>query len=211
MRGGTLILTNLAQLLKGLSPHARGNRGGQSDDLQVRGPIPACAGEPHWESQNQTRLRAYPRMRGGTRGSLPMLLSSKGLSPHARGNPTKRGLQFARSGPIPACAGEPCRGAAWPVRYGAYPRMRGGTGTGNMATSAHSGLSPHARGNHREYMVGTVVCGPIPACAGEPTVKWHSVCCMGAYPRMRGGTFVVSEQDYAGTGLSPHARGNPLL
>ena len=73
----------------------------------IRGPIPACAGEPSNEHNAWKSYWAYPRMRGGTELAITVVLLAQGLSPHARGNPAGYGLTVAALGPIPACAGEP--------------------------------------------------------------------------------------------------------
>ena len=91
----------------GLSPRVRGN-------LQVRkvndvyfGSIPACAGEP-CRGLGMVRVdQVYPRVCGGTYGTVRYDPRIVGLSPRVRGNlygGEERGGDY-RS--IPACAGEP--------------------------------------------------------------------------------------------------------
>ena len=53
--------------------------------------------------------------------------------------------------------------------------------------------------------------GPIPACAGEPDQTWRKVRAYGAYPRLRGGTEPTFNGLFSVEGLSPLARGNPVL
>ncbi len=189
MRGGTDGLLLLDGGDTGLSPHARGNRKLFFGFGFGFGPIPACAGEPTSWRQHLCRSRAYPRMRGGTLFQFVTLQPWLGLSPHARGNRAKTLASGGKSGPIPACAGEPrpkgsATGAPW-----AYPRMRGGTSIYGARDSADKGLSPHARGNLLEKGQQERGLGPIPACAGEPTTKREQNLKTGAYPRMRGGTW----------------------
>ena len=86
MRGGTGVGSCLTAFAEGLSPHARGNPAWHSCAHGHDGPIPACAGEPLAQSLYRLFLRAYPRMRGGTRGGQAFALNLLGLSPHARGN-----------------------------------------------------------------------------------------------------------------------------
>ncbi len=107
MRGGTAVAGAGAGAVAGLSPHARGNRGGDYL-LEIRiGPIPACAGEPGYFAESQDHSGAYPRMRGGTRLFHVPSSWAEGLSPHARGNHEQIVLSCLSPGPIPACAGEP--------------------------------------------------------------------------------------------------------
>ncbi len=73
------------------------------------------------------------------------------------------------------------------------------------------GLSPLARGNHDEQGDGAWLQGPIPARAGEPLGDVHSTLLQRAYPRSRGGTVSRNSKLVCQPGLSPLARGNPVL
>ncbi len=66
MRGGTSSTLITSSIMRGLSPHARGNLAPVLQDSGREGPIPACAGEPDRFILFNHRDRAYPRMRGGT-------------------------------------------------------------------------------------------------------------------------------------------------
>ena len=57
----------------------------------------------------------------------------------------------------------------------------------------------------------TISEGPIPARAGEPHVNHGGRLRLGAYPRSRGGTAKSVPLRYFLAGLSPLARGNPLV
>ena len=188
MRGGTAVSANLFGCDGGLSPHARGNRAARSPPVGVRGPIPACAGEPTTALFRLSSARAYPRMRGGTRPDLKVIAVPKGLSPHARGNPGGRYVHACGQRPIPACAGEPHHPAQRPQSARAYPRMRGGTFRDYVNELEAQGLSPHARGNRLSILSLGQEPGPIPACAGEPDLYTFLTYRYRAYPRMRGGT-----------------------
>ena len=149
-------------------------------------------------------------MRGGTYDDADEYGSAWGLSPHARGNPLKLPHATGSSGSIPACAGEPLRGPCSGCTLGVYPRMRGGTLTPAVMGAPFGGLSPHARGNPKGAWVKVGFMGSIPACAGEPRRQPHLCSSCGVYPRMRGGTSGHRVDAKLRTGLSPHARGNPL-
>jgi len=133
-----------------------------------------------------------------------------GLSPHARGNPRRDHGLSGLAGPIPACAGEPWPLSAASTSTRAYPRMRGGTAGLRWQGARSEGLSPHARGNPRAYGSQRLPLGPIPACAGEPSLCDALRAKQWAYPRMRGGTSVNFGGLPPEAGLSPHARRNPL-
>ncbi len=208
MRGGTDDNARTSGSEMGLSPHARGNPAQSKDHLMGLGPIPACAGEPQWFAGCVDRMRAYPRMRGGTSATRRGLPSQMGLSPHARGNHGGSGAGVWALRPIPACAGEPGAESLGGSAVGAYPRMRGGTARQQPARQLVMGLSPHARGNPASKGCSINSLGPIPACAGEPADLMHGSTSPWAYPRMRGGTIALSPEGTDLMGLSPHARGN---
>ncbi len=107
--GGTAARAELAIVTEGLSPRVRGNRVGHSHAEAERRSIPACAGEPDWKAIGTSIMEVYPRVCGGTldRRHPDMLLG--GLSPRVRGNPPGSPRSKARTGSIPACAGEPSR------------------------------------------------------------------------------------------------------
>jgi len=69
-RGGTAEAATEHITMKGLSPRARGNHLNGCQVFFALGPIPASAGEPLDAQARLSRLRAYPRERGGT-GSRP--------------------------------------------------------------------------------------------------------------------------------------------
>src|SRR6185437_5161809 len=125
--GGTLVRNASIQSAGGLSPRVRGNREGGLVELGEGGPIPACAGEPIRSGHHQCAQRAYPRVCGGTVGIVSRSDSPWGLSPRVRGNRRGSWSLWHRMGPIPACAGEPVRRAAYLGAYWAYPRVCGGT------------------------------------------------------------------------------------
>ena len=85
--GGTRAKAQLYGVLHGLSPRVRGNPPCRLAAATPAGSIPACAGEPE-PSGNYTRCDAvYPRVCGGTRSALVVVIMLSGLSPRVRGNP----------------------------------------------------------------------------------------------------------------------------
>ena len=109
--------------------------------------IPACAGEPPPAGPRWCWAGVYPRVCGGTRTPWHARTACTGLSPRVRGN---RDHRIDRSGPrgsIPACAGEPLVVASLVTGVLVYPRVCGGTPTGQVVPPAAQGLSPRVRGN----------------------------------------------------------------
>ena len=162
----------------GLSPRVRGNRRWPSYSHARRsaGSIPACAGEPEPEPAQRRVLSAglSPRVRGNPLdiGNGAVTLLDLGLSPRVRGN--LEDYPFAEDGirSIPSCAGEPWakENQRWPLSV--YPRVCGGTFKvlGIEQSRRCRGLSPRVRGNliRTHQLVQRILCGSIPACAGEP-------------------------------------------
>ena len=175
VRGNHFVISQWRRRWRGLSPPVRGNPPARYRAPRlVSGSIPACAGEPHFES-----------------GSNPAI--HLGLSPPVRGNPTGMAAYFKRNGSIPACAGEPFRFQRMPAgRSRVYPRLCGGTDDwptnvgknrvgsipacagepriGPLASASLAGLSPPVRGNPDDsrFWIGRSWRRSIPACAGEP-------------------------------------------
>ena len=194
----------------GLSPRVRGNLSVAADDADLKGSIPACAGEPHTEALLARLIAVYPRVCGGTMRWPVCWRIPFGLSPRVRGNRSGTIGLAAKQRSIPACAGEPLPELDFSKMVKVYPRVCGGTRRRSSRRCAKWGLSPRVRGN--PLHVGAVIhaVGSIPACAGEPqhnkaVAHWYKV-----YPRVCGGTAGVKDGLTGDGGLSPRVRGNLL-
>ena len=64
--GGTLSISLAGSLHPGLSPRVRGNPVTTASPLILQRSIPACTGEPWWDTCDQCRRWVYPRVYGGT-------------------------------------------------------------------------------------------------------------------------------------------------
>ena len=166
--GATRFLALKTRSNGGLSPRVRGNPSSKDRALALRGPIPACAGQPQVRTQRGQRNRAYPRVCGATQSKEERLQHQRGLSPRVRGNPHVRIVVVLTVGPIPACAGQPLRAWAPCTRATAYPRVCGATRRGTPVPRPAPGLSPRVRGNRDRRADEPRREGPIPACAGQP-------------------------------------------
>ncbi len=127
-----------------------------------------------------------------------------------RGNQSRRCRTSATPRPIPAHAGEPVAGwvAGWVA--GAYPRACGGTVIVIDFVILLWGLSPRMRGNPTPLQEKALLLGPIPAHAGEPSIRLLLCPCFRAYPRACGGTPTYPQVARLLGGLSPRMRGNLL-
>ena len=208
MCGATFAPYLRARFREGLSPRVRGNLGCRRVLLASRGPIPACAGQPCSNRLPPIFWGAYPRVCGATMQSLAVCTAHVGLSPRVRGNRVCKHLAYWRSGPIPACAGQPSFAKFVLSASTAYPRVCGATAVNLMSLSAITGLSPRVRGNHWKASKAVGRAGPIPACAGQPEQEITAKIAPRAYPRVCGATAVRPGPRESQGGLSPRVRGN---
>ena len=145
--GGTEFSVLADNYALGLSPRVRGNHRRRHLAVVPRGSIPACAGEPRCPRWTRRWRWVYPRVCGGTLLPVAPALAVEGLSPRVRGNQLRHRQPRLRGGSIPACAGEPCWGAATPPACRVYPRVCGGTAAAQTQWRWSEGLSPRVRGN----------------------------------------------------------------
>ena len=188
MCGGTTRRCCAGLPERSLSPRVRGNHIVSVLVIVPRRSIPACAGEPQEFAAVEVSKTVYPRVCGGTEGSITIRRISHGLSPRVRGNPVRSVIRLAGQRSIPACAGEP--GIRGVVEHFAkvYPRVCGGTGDGHSSLRVVVGLSPRVRGNLFETLNFLAPERSIPACAGEPGIFPPPVPPQQVYPRVCGGT-----------------------
>jgi len=73
------------------------------------------------------------------------------------------------------------------------------------------GLSPHTRGKLLNHAQLSIVFRPIPAHAGETSVRACGRRSPMAYPRTRGGNHTWDAEVRDVYGLSPHTRGKPHM
>ena len=206
--GGTGLASFIRDNQGGLSPRVRGNQIRRRPGHPVRGSIPACAGEPPAAYSRTAPPEVYPRVCGGTLRRPTVRHQLAGLSPRVRGNRCPTPARGTRGGSIPACAGEPARRAGPPPFRAVYPRVCGGTWCAPVRCRAAPGLSPRVRGNPNCEIAYLRYERSIPACAGEPSPADAPPRGAGVYPRVCGGTPLVSSMTARLIGLSPRVRGN---
>ena len=208
--GGTTS-HNLCQYRQlGLSPHIRGNECLNLHTRQHQGSIPAHTGERAAVRAGGREREVYPRTYGGTSAATGRLRSTRGLSPHIRGNGRTRYPEPGTRGSIPAHTGERAHVERRRPLGRVYPRTYGGTGRPSPRLDPRRGLSPHIRGNDRLPSGQDLDLGSIPAHTGErqcDRLRGHS---FGVYPRTYGGTAGIHRRGNRVLGLSPHIRGNAV-
>ena len=128
----------------------------------------------------------YPRWRGEHDKSLTKNNSTPGLSPLARGTHHYFGKSVIKNRFIPAGAGNTAPLKICTKAIAVYPRWRGEHYFCNAQRYSRIGLSPLARGTHKNKTPKRLYLRFIPAGAGN-TIKSHSLLSKSAvYPRWRG-------------------------
>ena len=191
----------------GLSPRGRGKPNQRAPRCEMRGSIPAWAGETP-TGYPPIRLDAvYPRVGGGNGGYAPHRRGDRGLSPRGRGKRRPLILSFRRKGSIPAWAGETFRHDHEHGFATVYPRVGGGNRSHTVGGQYGFGLSPRGRGKQIEAYLDGLAQRSIPAWAGETRSAGRSRSRSRVYPRVGGGNLVAEMPIGSGRGLSPRGRG----
>ncbi len=150
-------------------------------------------------------------MCGATRKAKTGAPGWRGLSPRVRGNPERQRQIRRRLRPIPACAGQPRKVPYRQRPRQAYPRVCGATFGRRNGTESAVGLSPRVRGNQMLLRDALGNIGPIPACAGQPSIPCSKESAIRAYPRVCGATACNRDELVTVYGLSPRVRGNRIF
>ncbi len=208
MGGGTHRLNCFDGRFRGLSPRGRGNLVLGGRNIEFEGSIPAWAGEPLIAASQKLAVGVYPRVGGGTTPEVVPAMIVEGLSPRGRGNLCVPIAPASETGSIPAWAGEPHSPEHSAENIWVYPRVGGGTSTGERLGVQDEGLSPRGRGNRADGAARTARRGSIPAWAGEPRQAAGTAGERGVYPRVGRGTSRSPTDQVEEGGLSPRGRGN---
>jgi hypothetical protein len=139
----------------------------------------------------------------------PGLRGGEGRSPRGRGSPRRAGAGRARSGSIPAWAGEPPWSACGKVSSRVDPRVGGGASKPSARKLCAMGRSPRGRGSLGAGFGAALLGGSIPAWAGEPHLPRDHAASPRVDPRVGGGAALDTTQFIGGLGRSPRGRGSP--
>ncbi len=208
-RGELFCALAFCWLSRGLSPLARGTLCRCQHCWRVIRFIPAGAGNTVPRIISLSSSTVYPRWRGEHSASLMPIIGLGGLSPLARGTRRQRIVRLPLHRFIPAGAGNTGKTNIGVRVVPVYPRWRGEHSIRRFCSSSDAGLSPLARGTHKNKTPKRLYLRFIPAGAGN-TMKSHSLLSKSAvYPRWRGEHVLPSYPAGAAAGLSPLARGTP--
>ena len=173
-------------VFSGSSPLARGTLPRQMNHSASIGLIPARAGNTEMFAPDQTDTRAHPRSRGEHGINSIRSGTCQGSSPLARGTHSANPFGPARTGLIPARAGNTwlCTGSR--PGHRAHPRSRGEHAIRSAERATVRGSSPLARGTPDAETPVDAAAGLIPARAGNTHRHLTPTSSLRAHPRSRG-------------------------
>ena len=156
------------QVVRGLSPWARGIRWEVRPRSRYLGSIPVGTGNPTGSGSTSVVSAVYPRGHGESLRWPLRLSQSSGLSPWARGILSAAFGRITETRSIPVGTGNPQQSCtAWPARR-VYPRGHGESVMPSTCTALSSGLSPWARGIRAGVPARGTQGGSIPVGTGNP-------------------------------------------
>ncbi len=210
-RGELFCALAFCWLSRGLSPLARGTlKVLKNIGFRTRF-IPAGAGNTGVIPIAARNAAVYPRWRGEHDKSLTKNNSTPGLSPLARGTHHYFGKSVIKNRFIPAGAGNTYRSNGRNTEFSVYPRWRGEHYFCNAQRYSRIGLSPLARGTRCSVNIDGDVTRFIPAGAGNTFLRLFMRIKNSVYPRWRGEHRRGLTSRPSQTGLSPLARGTPVV
>ena len=197
--------------LGGLSPLARGTRRQRIVRLPLHRFIPAGAGNTSTLSITTDREPVYPRWRGEHPNGSALSYPQIGLSPLARGTQSDAIDALIDARFIPAGAGNTEGAEEYRIQNAVYPRWRGEHQLSDVSLAWRHGLSPLARGTpvHIRFLVARSRF--IPAGAGNTDQIPVPQSTPSVYPRWRGEHLLIKWRARCVYGLSPLARGTPVV
>ena len=187
IRGEHSRMSDVADVVRGSSPHTRGARRHVRPARRHHRIIPAYAGSTSTRSLRTARRWDHPRIRGEHIQIRVVVNGFDGSSPHTRGAHPPRPERDHPGGIIPAYAGS-TRNQQNQTRWTPdHPRIRGEHQSLFLAELRDGGSSPHTR--------------------GAPEARKSHLLCLPDHPRIRGEHVdgVLCEGDAVGS--SPHTRG----
>ena len=152
---------------KGSPPRVRGKDPDAERGCERGGITPACAGKRSARSAACLAGKDHPRVCGEKLHSLSSQLCVHGSPPRVRGKVDAATLTLKARGITPACAGKrllPC--CFWRLHRD-HPRVCGEKRTRQAVWTQCGGSPPRVRGKVVLLLVGWLLSGITPACAGK--------------------------------------------
>ena len=178
--------STVACICAGSSPRMRGTPMACFTFRVRYGIIPAYAGNTIASQTQVPRARDHPRVCGEHLKALASTFTSKGSSPRMRGTPSPIRSQKARAGIIPAYAGNTMVYVILHCHRRDHPRVCGEHRSRREESAGRRGSSPRMRGTPYGGVAELLLCGIIPAYAGNTRSTMISAAARGDHPRVCG-------------------------
>ena len=171
----------------GSSPRVRGTRTRLLHGADLRGIIPACAGNTFRLCSSSSSAWDHPRVCGEHEPGSYTARIFEGSSPRVRGTPDAVCRELRGGGIIPACAGNTFRPRSLFDNAWDHPRVCGEHQGYAIRPICRSGSSPRVRGTPGVRHTPHMPFGIIPACAGNTSRRRRmTTSSRGSSPRVRG-------------------------
>ena len=192
---------------QGSSPRMRGTPFTPLSARRCAGIIPAYAGNTGVEIEMESELGDHPRVCGehGAMRCVPAI--PRGSSPRMRGTHSRGFARSARTGIIPAYAGNTSNVRSSIVSAWDHPRVCGEHVSLIRSVMYSAGSSPRMRGTPFTTLSRVVVEGIIPAYAGNTCVACSYSVAYRDHPRVCGEHRVGDYEPVFSAGSSPRMRG----
>ena len=195
----------------GSSPRVRGRRVATSDQVALRGLIPAGAGQTSSQTLPASDIRAHPRGCGADPVCVRPGAVGDGSSPRVRGRLLQRVVDEAEDGLIPAGAGQTPPPTPRPSTCAAHPRGCGADAGELVTDTLNQGSSPRVRGRRVPQSMPFSCSWLIPAGAGQTVTIQAFRSRKSAHPRGCGADVISDVKDIRQQGSSPRVRGRLRL
>ena len=180
-------MTPIRPLARGSSPHMRGTPVSHYSNSGRHGIIPAYAGNTGSVLPAMRRYRDHPRICGEHEDQTPLLVWTRGSSPHMRGTLGHIREADFHAGIIPAYAGNTTHFTSISPRIKDHPRICGEHSIRPAKLTGDLGSSPHMRGTPGRLASALSRHGDHPRICGEHGgVAVIRGLLMGSSPHMRG-------------------------
>ena len=192
---------------EGSSPRMRGAPTARDAISGAHRIIPAYAGSTGRQGPASIRRRDHPRVCGEHTNNRTACKRRAGSSPRMRGALVCVLVHVSVVGIIPAYAGSTRNQSRGRTFYRDHPRVCGEHSAEHIAALAEQGSSPRMRGAPRNYFLGLLPAGIIPAYAGSTPRPPSRSAWSGDHPRVCGEHFSESSAVTSRRGSSPRMRG----
>ena len=174
IRGTNTPSSSRENSLLGSSPHTRDKLSRQTISKNIKGIIPAYAGQIYLSYCDKYIYQDHPRIRGTNVFLTPFLSSQIGSSPHTRDKLARIGTGGKYARIIPAYAGQIIGVDQGRRTKQDHPRIRGTNLQSTSLPKLSRGSSPHTRDKSVLFLPQSNCVRIIPAYAGQIFAKYST-------------------------------------